>query len=64
MRCAIGSPRRCAVINSAALVVVNAIRSTKSSPKRLNTRSAGAQHARQRKKKGGEINLLLFQQND
>ena len=37
-------------------------RSTKSSPKRLNTRSADAQHARQRKKIGGEINLLLFQQ--
>jgi hypothetical protein len=28
----------------------------------LNTRSADAQHARQRKTIGGEINLLLFQQ--
>ena len=33
-----------------------------SSPKRLNTRSADAQQARQRKRIGGEINLLLFQQ--
>jgi hypothetical protein len=37
-------------------------RSTQSSPKRLNTRSADAQQARQRKRIGGEINLLLFQQ--
>jgi hypothetical protein len=28
----------------------------------LNTRSADARHARQRKKIGGEINLLLFHQ--
>jgi len=36
-------------------------RSTKSSPQSLNTRSTDAQHARQRKTIGGEINLLLFQ---
>jgi hypothetical protein len=30
----------------------------------LNTRSADITHGRRRKKIGGEINLLLFQQND